>query len=117
MSTDLGLGLGLSIVDNPIAAGGRDALGAGSQEEEEELVVLPEQLQRIGALLSTPEGKPTALYRLLHGAVLASCAMFCFSGWLPFWGMGRKPVYSLPLADALQGSAFSGGTQLGRAAT
>lgn len=46
MSTDLGLGL--SLVDNPVAAGGGE-----TEQAEEELVVLPPQLQRIGALGET----------------------------------------------------------------
>ena len=61
------LGLGLTLVDNPVAADDLEAgLAEHDEEEEEELVVLPAQLERIGELLSTPAGKPTALYKGTH---------------------------------------------------
>lgn len=63
------LELGTSLVGNPVAVGGDD-------NGEDELVVLPEQLRRIGALLSTPEDEPTALSKAVL-AVLVGYPLWC----------------------------------------
>ena len=52
--------LGLSLVDNPVAAGGAYADG---DEQPPPLAVLPDQLRRVGDLLSAPDGSPTWLYK------------------------------------------------------
>jgi hypothetical protein len=113
-----GAGLGLSLVDNPVALGRDDDLEAGggghdeSDDEEEELVELPAQLQRIGALLSTATGRPTTLYRLLVGA-LASLLPIYFSGALG--GSPNNPdgrIWMLGLADVLENSAIGVGLTL-----
>jgi hypothetical protein len=106
-----GAGLGLSLVDNPVALGRDDLEAAGgghdeSDDEDEELVELPAQLQRIGALLSTATGRPTMLYRLLVGA-LASLLPIYFSG-----ALGGSPIWTLGLADVLQNSAIGVGLTL-----
>ena len=92
--------LGLSLVDDPVSTNGLDAAG----DKEEELAVLPPVLHRVGALLSTAEGKPTVLHRLLVGA-LAGYMVLHFSG-----GSFLPAIYYLRLADALQNHvAFVGG--------
>ena len=66
--------------------------------------MLPPALHRVGALLSTAEGKPTVLHRLLVGA-LAGYMVLHFSG-----GSFLPAIYYLRLADALQNHvAFVGG--------
>ena len=50
--------LGLSLVNNPVARRD-DEVGGGTTEDQ--LVVLPPQLQHAGALLSTPAGKLSML--------------------------------------------------------
>ena len=52
--------LELGLVGNPVGASMHDAV-EDNDEEEEELVVLGEALRRVGALLSTSDGRPTCV--------------------------------------------------------
>ena len=77
------LGLGTSLVDNRVAADGETG------EEELVLLLLPPQLQRVGALLSTPEGKPTALCKGVY-AVLAVPGLWLFVPDYGAWGVSTR---------------------------
>eukprot|EP01046_Picozoa_sp_COSAG06_P026006 COSAG06_NODE_2215_length_7325_cov_5.038887_10_plen_123_part_00 len=87
MPTDLGLGT--SLVDNPVAADGETG-------EEELVLLLPPQLQRIGALLSTPEGKPTALCKGVY-AVLAVPGLWLFVPGYGAWGSSTRDKLAMPV--------------------
>lgn len=65
-------GLDLSIIDNPVGATCTVRLSA------EDLVELPPQLTRTAALLSTAEGKPTLLFKVLMFVLVAFPFQSCF---------------------------------------
>jgi hypothetical protein len=103
MPTDLGLGT--SLVDNPVAADGETG-------EEELVLLLPPQLQRVGALLSTPEGKPTALCKGVY-AVLAVPGLWLFVPGYGAWGSStREKLASGDTVGAVQDLCAIGGMLL-----
>eukprot|EP01046_Picozoa_sp_COSAG06_P037869 COSAG06_NODE_4317_length_4368_cov_3.983134_1_plen_652_part_00 len=106
MPTDLGL----SLVDNPVATTGG---GSDFDGKKEELVVLPEQLRRIGALLSTPEGKPTALCKgalaVLAGYPLCNLLVYDLIG-----GLGTDgTALALARSGNMKGTYIYGSGQAG----
>ena len=45
-----------------VGTAGSATANGEEDEDEENLVLMPLQLRRVGVLLSTPEGRPTRLY-------------------------------------------------------
>ena len=85
-----GTDLGLSLVDNPVT--GESSAGDGSNGEQK-LAVMPNQLHRVGDMLSAPDGAPTPLFKVLF-AVLVGYP-WCFAvGGIPPSPNGWKALIS-----------------------
>jgi hypothetical protein len=88
------LQLGMSLVDNPVAPDS----GEADDSAQEELVVMPPQLQRFGALLSTvPEGGATALYKGWFAVLSGFPVLWLF---VPGYGVAYSSTRDKLLASA-----------------